>query len=159
MALPASLSLHLYFLSHKWGIPMQQLKQRILLRIFKTKTCIFFQYFLLFKEYTQTFLCHLHLCISYVFELFDLHGRVFLVPCKKCLVQCGLLYSVQCTCVHWTLDKSLFTKNTRPCLTCHPVFMQAESDDGDHGGGGEQPDPPQEQQMFYALRINKKYLL
>ena len=46
------------------------------------------------------------------------HGRVFLIPCKKLLVQCTLLNMC-------TLDKSLIlqgTRKTRTCLIGHPVY-------------------------------------
>ena len=46
----------------------------------------------------------------------DKHGRVFLVPWRKLLFQCTLLY----TC-HWTRHFLQGTRNTPQCLTGHPV--------------------------------------
>ena len=48
------------------------------------------------------------------------HGRVFLGPCKKRLVQCRY-----CTSIHWTSHFTQGTRNTGACITGHPVsYMQ-----------------------------------
>ena len=46
----------------------------------------------------------------------DKHGRVFLVPCKKWLVQCRLLYVR-------TMDKSLFTVTRNKRIISHPCVQ------------------------------------
>ena len=51
----------------------------------------------------------------------DKHGRVFLVPCKKLLVYCTLL--AYCTRIHRTSHFLQGTRNTRPCITGHPVVQ------------------------------------
>ena len=49
----------------------------------------------------------------------DIHVRLFMVPCKKRLVQCTLLYTR-------TLDKALLTRSQKhaECITGHPVLRK-----------------------------------
>ena len=49
------------------------------------------------------------------------HGRVFLVPWKKWLFHCSVGYFTR---VHWTSHFLQCTRNTRPCLTGHPVYRR-----------------------------------
>ena len=48
-----------------------------------------------------------------------IHGRVFLVPRKK-----SVRYSL---CLHWTSHFLQGTRNTRPCISGHPVWKPNQS--------------------------------
>ena len=72
-----------------------------------------------FKDILYIYIYSKNLILLVKYRLTGKHSRVFLLPCKKSLVQCTLLYTS-------TLDKSLIARcqKTRPWLTGHTAHKE-----------------------------------
>ena len=72
-----------------------------------------------FKDILYIYIYSKNLILLVKYRLTGKHSRVFLLPCKKLLIQCTLLFTS-------TLDKSLIARcqKTRPWLTGHTAHKE-----------------------------------